>query len=200
MDIYNYHPYTGEFVSAGFADEDPVDLGNWLIPAYAVTVKPPVVGQNEVAVWDGNAWLVKQDFRGTEYWLPDGTRAVIKVIGDVVPADASTTPPPPPSDAYLQAEKLRGEFESKVQASLGDFMFSEVASWPKQEAEARAVIADETSVTPLIDALVIARGLGETRIELANKIIANADAYAQVVGALLGEYQAKLKAIEVQYA
>lgn len=64
-------------------------------------------------------------------------------------------------------------------------------SWGKQENEAR----DLTKPTPLIDGLIISRGLGETREELAAKIIANADAYAIYYAKALGEYQAAIKAL-----
>jgi hypothetical protein len=71
----------------------------------------------------------------------------------------------------------------------------ELASWTKQETEARAYVADNTIATPLLSGLVGARGLGETVLTLANKIIANADNYQKTYSTVLGAYQSKKKAI-----
>ena len=84
------------------------------------------------------------------------------------------------------------EYEAAIEAMIGRVPHTELSSWAKQEAEARNL----DKPTPMIDQLVISRGLGETREELAAKIIANADAYAIGYAQVLGEYQAKLKALE----
>lgn len=83
------------------------------------------------------------------------------------------------------------DYDSAIKKLIGDVPNTELSSWPKQESEARNLDKE----TPLIDGLIVSRGLGETREELAAKIIANADAYAVGYAKVLGEYQAKLKAI-----
>lgn len=72
----------------------------------------------------------------------------------------------------------------------------EIASWDKQESEARAWIVDNTIATPLIDALLIGRNLGESRAELVTKIISKADAYKAFYGQILGKLHAKQKLLE----
>lgn len=71
--------------------------------------------------------------------------------------------------------------------------FSEVASWRKQEEEARAYLADNTSPTLIIDSLIVGRGLGETVEEFAQLVTAKADAYTVAYGVLLGKYQRAVK-------
>jgi hypothetical protein len=44
--------------------------------------------------------------------------------------------------------------------------------------------------------MVVARGLGETVADLAKKIIDNANAYQAAYATILGNYQAKQKAID----
>lgn len=95
--------------------------------------------------------------------------------------------------ALIQA---KAEYDTGIKQLIGDVPYTEIASWDKQEAEARAVLADANVATPFIDALRVSRGLGESRVELAGKIVANADAYALGAADLLGKYQAKLKEIE----
>lgn len=69
----------------------------------------------------------------------------------------------------------------------------EIASWDKQESEARAWSTDNTALTPLIDALLIGRNLGESKEEFINKIITKADAYKTFYGQVLGKLHAKQK-------
>lgn len=59
MNIYNYHPIDMVFLGISQADPDPLQEGNWLIPAYATTVAPPQFGINEHPVWTGSAWVLQ---------------------------------------------------------------------------------------------------------------------------------------------
>lgn len=69
----------------------------------------------------------------------------------------------------------------------------EIASWDKQESEARAWTMDNATSTPLIDALLVGRNLGESKELFVNKIITKADAYKGFYGQILGKLHAKQK-------
>lgn len=58
MKIYNYNE-SGEFIGASEADESPLELGVYLIPALATTAEPPVVNEGFVPVWNGAEWTIK---------------------------------------------------------------------------------------------------------------------------------------------
>lgn len=73
----------------------------------------------------------------------------------------------------------------------------EASTWIKQEQEARAWLADNAVSTPLIDAMVNARGC--TKEYLVGKIIEKADLYAAEVGRLLGGKQKLEKELIEQY-
>jgi len=91
------------------------------------------------------------------------------------------------------------EYEQSVIAMVGEVPSTEIASWPKQEGEARAYIADPgNAVTPLLEGLVSARGLGETVEGLSLSIISKADSYAVGLSSALGKYQAKTKALALE--
>lgn len=94
--------------------------------------------------------------------------------------------------------KYVSEFELTISSMVGvDVTTSEMASWTKQEAEARAWTADNNAVTPLIDNLLIGRNItGETKASLVDTIIAKADGYAQGYALVLGMYHAKQKQLE----
>ena len=53
MQIYHYHPATGEYLGEGSADESPLEPGAYLVPAHATTTAPPTAMSGKVRVWRG---------------------------------------------------------------------------------------------------------------------------------------------------
>ena len=88
-------------------------------------------------------------------------------------------------------------YNTSVTALVGNTDQYELTSWTKQEAEARAYVASNKAITPLLSGMIVARGLGETVLQFANLIIANADSYQAAYATILGTYQAKQKTINV---
>lgn len=57
MNVYHYHPTTGEYVGQSEADPSPLEPGVFLVPAYATSVAPPsTCTEGYFIAWDGNAW------------------------------------------------------------------------------------------------------------------------------------------------
>ena len=56
MQIYHYHPETGEYLGDGLADPSPLEPGKYLIPAHATTAAPPTAMSGKVRVWRGE-WM-----------------------------------------------------------------------------------------------------------------------------------------------
>lgn len=117
--------------------------------------------------------------------------------GKIISADKNGKPvlknPPPLTLDEVKAAKLaeiNAACDAEIEAIKVSYPDTEVMSWDKQEQEARALLANATATTPLIDSIASARGLG--RVELANRIIANADQFAVASGASIGKRQ-KLK-------
>jgi hypothetical protein len=48
----------GVYVGVAVADQDPLDAGNWLIPAGCVTEPPPTLSEKQQAQWVDGAWAV----------------------------------------------------------------------------------------------------------------------------------------------
>ncbi len=74
MDIFNYHPLTGEFLSLGLADDNPLDPSDPIVPGYATPSTPPIPGERSVVVyrdangrapqnWPDGAWTLVPDYR-----------------------------------------------------------------------------------------------------------------------------------------
>lgn len=95
MKIYNYDGNTHEYLSEGLADADPLQEGEWLIPANATTVSPPPEVTHRAAVFDpsANTWSYIADYRGTEVEANDnsGRKTVINQLG-VKPDDVRFEP------------------------------------------------------------------------------------------------------------
>ena len=114
--------------------------------------------------------------------------------GKIISADKNGKPvlknPPPLTLDEVKAAKLaeiNAECDAEIGAIKATYPDTEVMSWDKQEQEARALLANATATTPLIDSIASARGLG--RVELANRIIANADQFAVASGTSIGKRQ-----------
>lgn len=123
MEIYNFHPSTGEFLDRSKADPDPVQDGAWLIPAFAVAKQPPATGEHQVAVFVGDSWEIRDDYRGTEYWLADRTQHKIKAIGEVPPVDALYEEPPEPEKPLLERkEDLKRQIDEAADAARSRFV------------------------------------------------------------------------------
>lgn len=117
MEIHHYHPITGEYIGTGEALPDPLEDSCFLIPAYATDVTPPKSGQNEIAVFDGESWSVKPDFRGTDCWSGYGDKHTITEIGETVPDGASQTEPEPEQPTSKQlAHDARAQRDARLSA------------------------------------------------------------------------------------
>ena len=89
--------------------------------------------------------------------------------------------------ASTKARKL-AEINAACDAALAaltaGYPSSELLTFDKQEAEARALLADPEAATPFLTPLAAARGL-ETE-DLARKVIAKADAFTTASGHVIG--------------
>lgn len=100
------------------------------------------------------------------------------------------TPPKPPKLDELKAAKLN-EINTTYQQAIATltptYPDDERLTFDKQEAEARAWLADNSTPTPFVDALAAGRQMDKA--ELVSRIIAKADAFALASGSLTGQRQ-----------
>lgn len=104
-----------------------------------------------------------------------------------------------PIEWYKNTKKIQfsGAYQNAISTMIGEVDSTEMVSWVKQEAEARAWILDNTALTPVIDNLLIGRNFDETKQQLVDKIIFKADQYAVVHSQTLGQYHNKLRQLEL---
>jgi|SRR6185437_3358191 len=103
-------------------------------------------------------------------------------------AAAIISPPPTAVEMIASAQdRISTAYQAAVDALTAGYPQDEIASWPKQETEARAWLADNTVTTPWIDAAASSRGIAKA--DFVNLVIGNANALAPLHGALTGKRQ-----------
>ena len=125
MEWYRYNPDTLEYEHPVICQPNPARPGEFLIPPSATEHKPPSTGDHEAAIFqsDSNNWIVKPNFRGTEYWLPDGTHHKIKQIGEIPPKNALDKPPPNyaaiyQANGYARQQRIQREQQQQAADEL----------------------------------------------------------------------------------
>jgi hypothetical protein len=91
MQVYNFHPETGEFLCEEAAHPNQLEPGNWLVPAFATTVQPPAPLAGHARVFQFDYWRYVEDHRGKVFWR--GDRQVVIVRLGAVPPGLSVDKP-----------------------------------------------------------------------------------------------------------
>lgn len=192
MNIYHYDRATNQYLGTSVADVDPLKPGSYLMPALATTAQPPVTGANQAAIYQPatNDWTVVPDYRGHKYWLADRSEHTITELTVEPPIDALDALPAftPSETAAHRVMYLNGACSIALSDILNKYPAAELATWPRQEQEARAYQLDPAAPIPFIDAVATARGI--TAAELVTRIITKADAYATTAAVAIGKRQA----------
>lgn len=186
----------GLFTQAEICSPDPLESAMagtavWMLPANATFISPPSEA-GKVAVWDGTLWELEEDNRGTEYWLPGDTwQTEPREMKDLGPLpDGALLERPEKPFSQLKIEKLNeinAAYQQAITALTPTYPDDERLTFDKQEAEARAWLADNSASTPFVDALSAGRQMDKA--ELVSRIIAKADAFALASGSLTGQRQ-----------
>lgn len=101
-----------------------------------------------------------------------------------------TPEPEPESLGSVKSRKLNeinSAYEQAIATLTPTYPDDERLTFDKQEQEARAWLADNSTPTPFVDALAVGRQMDKA--ELVSRIIAKADAFALASGSLTGQRQ-----------
>ncbi len=157
--------YNNDNVYSGteLAFEDPMEEGNYPLPANATFVEPPELEAPYVNVWDGEKWVATEDHRqhldstgtmagGTPYWLPaEGDNfysepRYMKELGSL-PEGAVTTRPAKTAEELQKEQLTEAIYESQATLSETDyrvikFMDKYIQTHPEALAEFEAEYPD----------------------------------------------------------
>lgn len=106
---------------------------------------------------------------------------------DIVTEEQPPAPPTLEEQKSARLAEINAAYNLAVSSMVSTYPSTELLSFDKQEQEARAWQIDNSASTPLIDALVLGRGIDKA--ELVRRIIAKADAFAKATGYLTGQRQ-----------
>lgn len=141
--------------------------------------------------------LIKQGFRELsaeeiEAAGMTGYEHLVSPANTTVGEDGSLifTPPEPEPLETIKAHKLEeinNSYQQAIATLTPTYPDDERLTFDKQEQEARAWLADDSTSTPFVDALAAGRQMDKA--ELVSRIIAKADAFALASGSLTGQRQ-----------
>ena len=102
---YLYDEKTGEFLHSVEVHECPVVAGDYHKPACSTWQELPLVAGGEVAIFAGDKWSIKPDYRGEFWYDADGAKVEVTKIG----TPEGLTEVPPPLTAAQLAASVRAE-------------------------------------------------------------------------------------------
>ncbi|QEZ47176.1 tail fiber assembly protein [Cupriavidus oxalaticus] len=159
MEIFNYNPFTGEFLSVGVAEDNPLEPDVPIVAGWATPVAPPAAGQRSVPVyrdqagvapqnWQEGAWSLVPDYRGTPLFrTADGSAFQLSGeyngLGDLPPF-LTDEPRPSPAHVWTVDEWVLDE---ALQAE-------QLAATARADRDALLAEADQL-IAPLMDGFVL---------------------------------------------
>ncbi|GLC97857.1 phage tail fiber assembly protein [Cupriavidus sp. TA19] len=159
MEIFNYHPITGEFLSAGAADDNPLEPEDPIVPGYATPTELPAAAAGRVRVyrrpdgsapqnWPEGAWTLVPDYRGTPLFrTADGAAFELgeqySGLGDLPPF-LTDEPRPSPAHVWTVDEWVLDEALETEQ----------LAAAARRQRDAMLAEADRL-IAPLMDGFVL---------------------------------------------
>ena len=144
-------------------------------------------------VWEHKAQYIDDALRGSVYRSceEDRQRVFRKRGGTITPVDEVEiqrlidTYNPLPLERRRAKKRVLQEFEDTLENLESRYPASEKRLFWKMEQEARAYLADNTAETPVLT--IIARERLRSVTQIANRVIARADAQAAQIAELVGK-------------
>lgn len=187
-------------------------------PDSAVLFSPPPIEGPGATILneDLTAWGTIEDYRGWPVVDQNGNPATVTEPGPLPEGWKYVPPVEPGQDVDTLRKNKLAEVMTGYSAAFAPietiYPTEERETWPIQLEEARAVLADPTTETPMLSILVALRGLGETVADFAQVVMANNAMYRQFAAFITGQQQrmfrevnalettVEIRAYVVQYA
>lgn len=156
MNLYNYDKNTKEYLSTTIASADPMETkikGEFvpLVPAYATLLEPPTTGENEVAIFNGEAWEIKKDFRVSHKICDENFNIKdITEIGEIeenylVTADIAELIKENPNNFKIQNEEITQKTEEEYQ----EFLNNKIKKEETEKIKNQLLELDSKAIRPI---------------------------------------------------
>lgn len=201
-EIKYIHSYdsNGYYTGTEAAQPNPKRPGEYLLPPDVTFVELPEPLPDKIRKFNGETWIYVTDLSHKIFYVKTTGKQKRLEIGEE-PDNTLTEIAPKPNQVWINDKwsytrefleeaylnMINYECEVTLHQMKKKYPDSEVRTWDKQEAEARAFLSDSNSATPLIDGLSSTREIDKT--ELANRIIGKADVWSTISGNVIGARQ-----------
>lgn len=156
MNLYNYDKNTKEYLSTTIASADPMETkikGEFvpLVPACATLIEPPKTGENEVAIFNGEAWEIKKDFRVSHKICDENFNIKdITEIGEIeenylVTADIAELIKENPNKFKIQNEEITQKTEEEYQ----EFLNNKIKKEETEKIKNQLLELDSKAIRPI---------------------------------------------------
>ena len=160
---YRFDEKTHEYRCTDLAFQEPIEL-TYPLPANCTFIEPPVVGDFEIAIFDGKSWEVKPDYRkhfekgtyvgGKPYFNPNkywwAEEQYMTEIGDI-PEGMSFEKMEKPQIVSDVVELINEIRSSKQYLSDTDYIHNIIAEEPEKAEKYALVIEERKRVRATID-------------------------------------------------
>lgn len=102
--VYLFDDITGEYLNEYIAHESPLEHGIYITPICSTHKKPLPNKDNNAVCFNGEDWEYRPDYRGTVWYVPDGSRVMIDALG-VAPPDGALSAPPVDQAATVRVRR-----------------------------------------------------------------------------------------------
>lgn len=160
MKLYLYDEITKEYIETIEAYIDPEETkiaGKevYMYPANSTNLEPPLVGNNEIVLFENDNWVIKPDYRGLYQCNEDFIVTEIDKFGEL-------------EDGYIvitkeQADKIA---EDNLYYVILDGEIVENPNYEEEQKQKERERLDNLSMTrgDVFEALILAKGLGKAQI------------------------------------
>lgn len=156
MNLYNYDKNTKEYLSTTIASADPMETkikGEFvpLVPAYATLLEPPTTDKNEVAIFNGEAWEIKKDFRVSHKICDENFNIKdITEIGEIeenylVSAEMAELIKENPNNFKIQNEEIAQKTEEEYQ----EFLNNKIKKEETEKIKNQLLELDSKAIRPI---------------------------------------------------
>ena len=156
MNLYNYDKNTKEYLSTTLASADPMETkikGEFvpLVPAYATLLEPPTTGENEVAIFNGEVWEIKKDFRVSHKICDENFNIKdITEIGEIeenylVSADIAELIKENPNNFKIQ----NNEIVQKTEEEYQEFLDNKIKKEEAEKIKNQLLELDSKAIRPI---------------------------------------------------